>query len=433
MDLLQLRYFITVARTLNISKAAQYHMIPQPAMSKMISRLEKELGKPLFDRTRNKLTLTKEGEVFLQSITSSIAEMDLAVEKIRNEDGILRGELTLLVRQFRSAMVDCIVAFWHKFPDVSFRVFLTPEDQEIQNYDFCISCTPPSEQYHEGKPLVTEKLPLIVSVDHTLADRVTVPFEELKSEKFVMLDKERTQIAYLCQQCGFEPNISMVCEDLYCLSKLISSGMVITLGSEMSLRGISNNLVAVPTIPEVTRTTYVFENSRKISNRLRQTFLDFLIEFFSQLQDDKFDMISGTNGLLVAADGAFILEKDKRTEKIATLEITGRDQQEQRLHLEHDPESLLWTMQRAETQLRIQPPEPVLQVVADFITAENPSWCGSPTDLALALGIDMKPNQLSTKLNVNAQRLLNDYNIHYTNSRSHAGRRISLQLISSEA
>ena len=45
----------------------------------------------------------------------------------------------------------------------------------------------------------------------------------------------------------------------------------------------------------------------------------------------------------------------------------------------------------------------------------------------------MKPNQLSTKLNVNAQRLLNDYNIRYTNSRSHAGRKISLQLISSEA
>ena len=73
MELLQLRYFITVSRTLNISKAAQYHMIPQPAMSQTISRLEKELGKPLFDRYRNKLTLTKDGEAFLKSITASIA------------------------------------------------------------------------------------------------------------------------------------------------------------------------------------------------------------------------------------------------------------------------------------------------------------------------------------------------------------------------
>ena len=152
-----------------------------------------------------------------------------------------------------------------------------------------------------------------------------------------------------------------------------------------------------------------------------------------QQDEDKFNMISGTNGLLGAADGAFLLEKDKRTDRHAVLEITGRDQQEQRLHLEHDPETLLWKLDHAETQLWVEPPEPILQMVAEFITLENPSWCGSPTDLALALGIDMKPNQLSTKLNVNAQRLLNDYNIRYTNSRSHAGRRISLQLISSEA
>ena len=152
-----------------------------------------------------------------------------------------------------------------------------------------------------------------------------------------------------------------------------------------------------------------------------------------QQDEDKFNMISGTNGLLGAADGAFLLEKDKRTDRHAILEITGRDQQEQRLHLEHDPETLLWKLEHAETQLWVEPPEPILQMVAEFITLENPSWCGSPTDLALALGLDMKPNQLSTKLNVNAQRLLNDYNIRYTNSRSHAGRRIRLQLICLEA
>ena len=143
-------------------------------------------------------------------------------------------------------------------------------------------------------------------------------------------------------------------------------------------------------------------------------------------------MISGTNGLLGAADGAFILEKEKRTVKTAILEIAGRDQQEQRLYLEQDTDSLRWVLDHAETLLWIEPPEPVLDAVAAFITPENPCWNGSPTDLALVLGIDMKPNQLSTKLNVNAQRLLNDYNIRYTNSRSHAGRRISLLLISSE-
>ena len=44
MELLQLRYFCTVARLQNISQAAAFHEIPQPAMSKTISKLEKELA-----------------------------------------------------------------------------------------------------------------------------------------------------------------------------------------------------------------------------------------------------------------------------------------------------------------------------------------------------------------------------------------------------
>ena len=284
MDLLQLRYFISVASTLNISKAAQHHMIPQPAMSQTISRLEKELGKPLFDRYRNKLTLTKDGEAFLQSVTASVSELDAAVEKMRAEDNILRGELTLLIRQFRIATMDCIVAFRKKYPEVSFRISLTPADCDSLNFDFCISDTPPSEHYRNGIPLLTEVLPLLVSAEHALAKRGSISFEELRNEKFILLDKSRTHISHLCHQGGFEPNISVVCEDLYCMAKLIASGMVVTIGSEMSLRGLNDKIVAVPTVPEVTRTTYIFENSRKSNNKLRQTFLAFLTDFFSQLQ-----------------------------------------------------------------------------------------------------------------------------------------------------
>lgn len=288
MELLQLRYFITVARTLNISRAAQCHMIPQPAMSQTISRLEKELGKPLFDRHKNKLTLTKDGEAFLQSITTSIAELDMAVEKIHSTDDILRGDLTLLVRQHRATMVDCIVAFRKKYPGVSFRIFHTQAQQDLHDYDFCISCTPPNEQYREGHPLVTEKLHLLVSADHALASKGTVRFDELKNEEFALLDKNSSlwsHAVHMCQQSGFEPKMSIVCGDLHCLAKFVSAGMAISLGPELSWRGLkSDKVVFVPTIPEVTRTTYVFENSRKSNNRLRQIFLDFLTEFFSELQ-----------------------------------------------------------------------------------------------------------------------------------------------------
>jgi RecA-family ATPase len=52
-----------------------------------------------------------------------------------------------------------------------------------------------------------------------------------------------------------------------------------------------------------------------------------------QQADDKFDMISGTNGLLGAADGAFLLQEENRTDDTATLDISGRDQQDQRLYV----------------------------------------------------------------------------------------------------
>ena len=52
-----------------------------------------------------------------------------------------------------------------------------------------------------------------------------------------------------------------------------------------------------------------------------------------QQADDKFGMISRTNGLLGAADGAFMLQKEKRTGNAATLEVSGRDQQDQKLQI----------------------------------------------------------------------------------------------------
>lgn len=286
MELLQLRYFLTVARTLNISKAAQYHMIPQPAMSQTISRLEKELGKPLFDRYRNKLTLTKEGEAFLQSVTASMAELDMAVEKMRDEDDELQGELTLLVRQHRGTLVDCIVAFRKKHPGVSFRIFYAQEQRDLHDYDLCISCTPPSDQYRGGEPLVTEKLRLMVSAEHVLSQHGSVRFEELEDEEFALLDKYNSlwdHTIHLCQQAGFEPKISMLCGDLHCLTKFVAAGMAVTLGPELSWKGIRDErVVFIPTIPEQTRTTYVFWNRQKNPSRLRQAFLDFLLDYFEQ-------------------------------------------------------------------------------------------------------------------------------------------------------
>ena len=146
-----------------------------------------------------------------------------------------------------------------------------------------------------------------------------------------------------------------------------------------------------------------------------------------QKADDVFVMISGTNGLLGAADGAFLLQKPKRTANEATLDISGRDQQDQRLHLYRNEEKLCWELERCETELWKTPPEAILDAVTALVNAEQPEWIGSPTELVEALAVDMKANALTMKLNVNTGRLYREHGIRYWNSRTHDGRKIVLR------
>ena len=137
-------------------------------------------------------------------------------------------------------------------------------------------------------------------------------------------------------------------------------------------------------------------------------------------------MISGTNGLLGAADGAFILSKEKRTSNNALLDVTGRDQQDMRIFLVRDTDTLAWKLDKVETELWKAPPEPLLDKLAELVAEDNPLWSGTPTELCKLLVADLKPNALTQKLNVNAARLREEYNILYSHKRSHDGRRITL-------
>lgn len=150
-----------------------------------------------------------------------------------------------------------------------------------------------------------------------------------------------------------------------------------------------------------------------------------------QQADNKFDMISGTNGLLGAADGAFMLQKEKRTGNAATLEVSGRDQQDQKLHLVRNPESLIWELESVETELWKEPPDPILEAVARMMTDQ--SWTGTPSQLVEDLNLDLPPNALTKRLNVKASHLESEYGIRYESKRTHAGRRIILNRISREA
>lgn len=177
---------------------------------------------------------------------------------------------------------------------------------------------------------------------------------------------------------------------------------------------------------------YSYANDYEIIGRMKQ-FADkkgvcvLLVHHTrKQLAGDKFEMISGTNGLLGCADGAFLLQKEKRTDLSATLDIVGRDQPDQRLHLIRDPERLIWLLDHAETELWESPPDPLLDKIAAVITEDNPEWNGSATELVCLLQEDIQPNILTRRLNVKAGELRNEYQIDYSIKRTRNGSAICL-------
>ena len=147
---------------------------------------------------------------------------------------------------------------------------------------------------------------------------------------------------------------------------------------------------------------------------------------------DSFETISGTTGLLGCADGAILMQKEKRTDNKAALDIVGRDQPDQKIYLIRDEVTLQWNFEKAERQLWKEPPDPILMAVAKLVTVKCPQWKGSATELAEALRLSIQPNALSKKLNVKAGKLMQEFGIRYENNRSRTGSNITLTLVTTE-
>ena len=142
--------------------------------------------------------------------------------------------------------------------------------------------------------------------------------------------------------------------------------------------------------------------------------------------EDVFNMISGTNGLMGAADGALLLHKDKRTASDAVLEVVGRDQPQ--LVAAH----LCWELLEAETEPYREPPCPLLEFLSRLVNEGNPSWNGTATELAQCLSKmdssrSFTPNWIVRTLNVQQDTLLRKYDIRYVAQRTREGKSLSLR------
>ena len=116
MELSQLRYFSAVAQLGNMSKAAETMFVSQPNLSTSLSRLEEEVGVPLFERRRGKITLNQSGECFLRYVDQALSALEKGVQEVRNLNADRPEALSI------ACMVDDTIMlqqFLLKNPDIS--------------------------------------------------------------------------------------------------------------------------------------------------------------------------------------------------------------------------------------------------------------------------------------------------------------------------
>jgi len=95
MDFKQLRAFLTVAETGNVTRAAEVLHLVQPAVSRQIMLLEQDIGTPLFVRERHGMVLTEAGRSLLSYARRAMLELDRARAEIAGADASIGGLVTL--------------------------------------------------------------------------------------------------------------------------------------------------------------------------------------------------------------------------------------------------------------------------------------------------------------------------------------------------
>jgi DNA-binding transcriptional LysR family regulator len=125
MEIRHLRYFLAVAELRNFTKAAEASFVAQSALSQQISRLEHEVGAPLFVRGKRGAELTPAGEVLLPHARRLVADEARARAEMRSYLGLEKGRLTVGLIQTSASAVDVVAAvaeFSQRYPGIELRI-----------------------------------------------------------------------------------------------------------------------------------------------------------------------------------------------------------------------------------------------------------------------------------------------------------------------
>jgi DNA-binding transcriptional LysR family regulator len=193
MEMQQVRYFVTVARTLNFTRAAEHCNVSQPALTRAIQQLEHEFGGPLFHRERNNTHLSELGLMmlpYLESVeasTQAAKQAAKAAKKLENVTMTLGAMCTIGPQM----IADLIVRFQAEHPDVEVNVVDGEAHvmiDRLEKGDLHISIVGVPEelpdQFHQV-PIFKERFVIVLPPGHPWAEKNAIRVEELNDQPYV--------------------------------------------------------------------------------------------------------------------------------------------------------------------------------------------------------------------------------------------------------
>ncbi len=223
MELNQLRYFMAVAEREHMTRAAEALHLAQPALTKSIRKLEKELGYSLVVKKGRNIELTAAGRALRELLAEPLSKLDAIPGQLRRiaggEGTVIRLKL-LAASTFSTAFV---VAYRAKHPECRFDLML---GENSAGADLVVDTCDMGENVHEGLTFA-EQVYLAVPRDSSWAEKDSIALKTVGEETFITLAGNRryTDLCTTwCHQAGFVPKNSFEGDGPATVRNLISAG-----------------------------------------------------------------------------------------------------------------------------------------------------------------------------------------------------------------
>ncbi|MDM5318666.1 LysR family transcriptional regulator [Bacillus altitudinis] len=290
MELLQLKYFQTVAYTEHMSKAAQQLNIAQPSLSLTIKRLEDELGTSLFDRKGRNIQLSSSGKILLRRVNRIFTEIENAQLEIHLEEQIISSTIRIAITNTRF-LTGLISDYINHFPESKINQGIGVKSGIITSLkkgdiDLGIASYPIQDEEIESCVLVNEDIVLVLPSNHRLTGNSEISLSHVANEPFITLANNveyRDFTTHLCEKAGFIPNIAFEV-DSYLLAEIIKLDQGVALLPISVCRAFGLNYIKVSDQSATYPVGLSWLRHKKLSSSANR-FRNFIISYYKKKEE----------------------------------------------------------------------------------------------------------------------------------------------------